>query len=207
MNTDKPKQRYALISVSNKEGIVRLAEAFLQHNIGIISTGGTAKHLRKHGVALQEVEAITGFPEMMDGRLKTLHPKIHGGILHIRGNVGHEALVANHEMPTIDFVVVNLYPFAETAAKKGVKPAEVIENIDIGGPAMIRSAAKNHASVTVLTEPICYGAAVMLLLENNGTIPLRNRVEYAKAAFAYTAAYDQTISKWIEEHENDLVPD
>ena len=147
------KIQRALLSVSDKTGIIPLAQTLLKAGLELISTGGTAKALREAGLLVTDLSAYTGFPEMLDGRVKTLHPKIHGGLLYIRGNRQHEAAALAHHIEPIDLVVVNLYPFEETVAKPGVSLAEAIENIDIGGPSMLRSAAKNHESVTVVVDP------------------------------------------------------
>src|SRR6266852_5300811 len=150
------KIQRALLSVSDKTGLIPLAQALIEAGVELISTGGTAKTLREAGLAVTDLSAYTGFPEMLDGRVKTLHPKIHGGFFFIRGNPAHEATVREHGIQPIDLVVVNLYPFEQTVAKANVTLEEAIENIDIGGPAMLRSAAKNHASVTVVTDPRDY---------------------------------------------------
>ncbi len=146
----------ALLSVFDKTGLIPFAQALSAAGVEIISTGGTAKALREQGIMVSDLSAYTGFPEMLDGRVKTLHPKIHGGLLYIRGNVSHEAAVKKHDIKPIDLVVVNLYPFEQTVAKPNVTLAEAIENIDIGGPSMLRSAAKNHDSVTVVVDPADY---------------------------------------------------
>ena len=148
----------ALLSVSDKAGLVPFAQTLAKAGVHLISTGGTAKALREAGLQVTELSAYTGFPEMLDGRVKTLHPKVHGGLLFIRGNSHHEASVREHGIEPIDLVVVNLYPFEQTIAKPGVSLEEAIENIDIGGPSMLRSAAKNHESVTVVVDPDDYGA-------------------------------------------------
>ena len=150
----------ALISVSDKAGLVELAKGLKDFGVEIISTGGTARSLKEAGVPVIEISEFTGFPEMMDGRVKTLHPKVHGGLLYIRGNAEHEAAAAKHGIKPIDLVVVNLYPFEKTVAKPDVKLHEAIENIDIGGPSMLRSAAKNNASVTVVVDPADYPAVL-----------------------------------------------
>ena len=151
-----PKIQRALLSVYDKTGLIPFAQALAAAGIEIISTGGTAKVLREHGIIVSDLSAYTGFPEMLDGRVKTLHPKIHGGLLYVRGNEEHEAAARHHDIHPIDLVAVNLYPFAQTIARPDVTLAEAIENIDIGGPAMLRSAAKNHESVTVVTDPADY---------------------------------------------------
>jgi phosphoribosylaminoimidazolecarboxamide formyltransferase/IMP cyclohydrolase len=191
------KIRRALISVSDKTGIVELAQALVQHHIEIISTGGTAKLLRERGLSVRDVSDLTGFPEMLDGRVKTLHPKVHGGILGIRENAEHQAKMRQHEIQPIDLVVVNLYPFRETIQKPQVELAEAIENIDIGGPAMIRSAAKNHNDVAVLVEPEDYQAVITQLNANEGALDQALRFRLAVAAFTHTAAYDRDISRYL----------
>src|SRR5215510_4236791 len=150
----------ALLSVSDKAGLVPLAQTLAAAGVELISTGGTARALRDAGLRVTDLSAYTGFPEMLDGRVKTLHPKVHGGLLYIRGNADHEAAAAKHGIKPIDMVVVNLYPFEKTVAKPNVTLHEAIENIDIGGPSMLRSAAKNHASVTVVVDPADYGAVI-----------------------------------------------
>src|ERR1700727_1978424 len=153
----KPIRR-ALLSVTDKTGLIEFARALASHSVELVSTGGTARALRDAGLAVQDISELTGFPEMLDGRVKTLHPKVHGGILHIRDNAAHLSAVAEHGILPIDMVVVNLYAFEKTAAKPGVPFEELIENIDIGGPSMIRSAAKNFQDVAVVTSPSDYGA-------------------------------------------------
>src|SRR5579862_9912519 len=148
--------RRALLSVSDKSGLLTLAQALAAAGVELISTGGTARSLRESGLKVTDLSAFTGFPEMLDGRVKTLHPKVHGGLLYVRGNAEHEAAVKRHEIQPIDMVVVNLYPFEQTVVRPGVSLSEAIENIDIGGPSMLRSAAKNHESVTVVVDPADY---------------------------------------------------
>src|SRR5271156_1895618 len=150
------KIQRALLSVFDKTGLIPFAQTLASAGIEMISTGGTAKALRDQGIPVSDLSAYTGFPEMLDGRVKTLHPKIHGGLLYVRGNAEHEAAARKHDIQPIDLVVVNLYPFAQTIARPGVTLAEAIENIDIGGPSMLRSAAKNHESVTVVMDPADY---------------------------------------------------
>jgi phosphoribosylaminoimidazolecarboxamide formyltransferase/IMP cyclohydrolase len=192
---DIVKIRRALLSVSDKAGLVDLARALARHGIDLVSTGGTARTLRDAGLAIQDVSEVTGFPEMMDGRVKTLHPKVHGGLLAVRDDPAHAAAMDAHGIAGIDLVVVNLYPFAETVAR-GAPREEVIENIDIGGPSMVRSAAKNHAFVTVVTDPADYDALVRALDEQGG-VPLDLRRTLAAKAFAATAAYDSAIAQWF----------
>ena len=187
----------ALISVSDKQGVLDLAQALVRHNIEIISTGGTAKMLRAYGYNVRDVSDFTGFPEMLDGRVKTLHPKVHGGILHIRDNAEHRRHVNNHNIAPIDLVVVNLYPFQATIAKPNVTLADAIENIDIGGPAMLRSASKNHNDVAVVVEPEDYPHLIELLDANDGALPHAVRYELAVKAFRHTAAYDRDIARYL----------
>ena len=166
----------ALISVSDKSGLVPLVQTLVEAGVQIISTGGTARVLQEAGLDVTELSAHTGFPEMLDGRVKTLHPKVHGGLLYVRGNETHEAAVAEHDIPAIDLVVVNLYPFEATVAKPDVTLEEAIENIDIGGPSMLRSAAKNHRSVTVVVDPDDYAIiAEQVREQGETTLELRQR--------------------------------
>ncbi len=195
MSSDQIKVRRALISVSEKTGIAEFAKALGELGVEIISTGGTAKLLRDAGLAVKEVSELTGFPEIMDGRVKTLHPVIHGGLLAVRGEPAHEAAMAQHAIAPIDLLVVNLYPFSHTVTS-GAKFADCIENIDIGGPAMIRAAAKNHAFVAVVVEPEDYDG-VLRELRASGGISASLRTRLAAAAFAHTAAYDGAISAWF----------
>ncbi len=187
------KIQRALLSVSDKTGLVPLAQALIRAGVDLISTGGTAKTLREAGLKVTDLSAYTGFPEMMDGRVKTLHPKIHGGLLYIRGNEKHEASARLHQIEPIDLVVVNLYPFEETVAKPGVTLAEAIENIDIGGPSMLRSAAKNYESVTVVMDPADYAEVAGQISGSGETTPALRRKLAAKV-FARTAAYDAAIT-------------
>ena len=190
------KIQRALLSVSDKEGLVPFATALTGTGVQLISTGGTAKALRDAGLTVTDLSSYTGFPEMMDGRVKTLHPKVHGGLLFIRGNQSHEAAAAANGIQPIDLVVVNLYPFEQTVAKKGVHLDEAIENIDIGGPSMLRSAAKNHESVTVIVDPNDYTIVADQIKETgNTTLQLRQRL--AAKVFARTAAYDAAIAAYL----------
>lgn len=190
------KMQRALISVFDKTGLIPLAQALVSAGVEIISTGGTAKALRDQGIIVSDLSAYTGFPEMLDGRVKTLHPKIHGGLLFRRGNAEHEAAARKHEIKPIDLVVVNLYPFAQTIAKPGVTVEEAIENIDIGGPAMLRSAAKNHESVTVVIDPCDYAAVADEIIAKGQTSPeMRRRL--AGKVFARTAIYDGEIARYF----------
>jgi phosphoribosylaminoimidazolecarboxamide formyltransferase/IMP cyclohydrolase len=183
----------ALLSVYDKTGLVPFAQTLAARGIELLSTGGTARVLREAGLEVIELGDFTGFPEMLDGRVKTLHPRVHGGLLYLRGNPEHEAAVAEHGLQPIDLVVVNLYPFEATVAKPGVTLAEAIENIDIGGPSMLRSAAKNHAFVTVVTDPADY-AEVAAQIEKTGETTLETRRRLAAQVYARTAAYDGLIA-------------
>src|ERR1700690_1949618 len=191
----------ALISVSDKAGLVPFAQILARAGIEIISTGGTAKTLREAGLTVKDVSEHTGFPEMLDGRVKTLHPKVHGGLLFIRGNENHEAAVRAHGIPPIDLVVVNLYPFEQTVAKPGVSLHDAIENIDIGGPAMLRSAAKNHDSVTDIVDPLDY-SEVAKQISTNGDTTLELRRALAAKVFRRTAAYDMAITEHLQNEFN-----
>ena len=169
LRTGMSQIRRALISVSDKTGLAEFVRELHKLGVEIISTGGTARTVKEAGVPVIEISAFTGFPEMMDGRVKTLHPKVHGGLLFIRGNAEHEAAAAQHSIQPIDLVVVNLYPFEKTVAQPNVALHDAIENIDIGGPSMLRSAAKNHASVTVVVDPADYAPVVAEMKANSGT--------------------------------------
>ncbi len=190
--------RRALLSVSDKTGLVDLGKALAARGVELLSTGGTAKALRDAGLEVKDVSDVTGFPEMMDGRVKTLHPVVHGGLLALRDNDNHVASMDEHGIGPIDLVVVNLYPFEETVAK-GAAYDEVIENIDIGGPAMIRSAAKNHGFVTVVVDVEDYAAVVEALEANDGQTPYALRQRLAQTAYARTAAYDTAVSTWMAD--------
>jgi len=192
----------ALISVSDKRGVENFARALEQRGVAILSTGGTAQLLRKAGVRVQEVSEHTGFPEMMDGRVKTLHPKVHGGLLALRDDAGHVASMREHAIAPIDLLVVNLYPFEATVAREGVSRADAIEQIDIGGPAMVRSAAKNHRFVGVVTDPDDYGRVLDELERGSGALSSALLRELACKAFALTARYDAAISAWLHEREH-----
>jgi len=185
----------ALLSVSNKTGIVELGQALAALDFEIISTGGTYKVLAEAGVPVKSVSAVTGFPEIMDGRVKTLHPKIHGGIL-ARPVPEHIKAAEEHGISLIDLVVVNLYPFRETIAKPNITREEAIENIDIGGPAMVRAAAKNHERVAVVVNPERY-PQIIEELKKYGEITFETRKQLAKEAFAHTAAYDASIAEYL----------
>ncbi len=202
--TDLVKIRRALISVSDKEGLIPFAKGLAQSGVEILSTGGTARAIAEAGVAVRDVADVTGFPEMLDGRVKTLHPNVHGGILADRRKPAHVEALEEHGIGAIDLVAVNLYPFEKTIAE-GADFATAIENIDIGGPAMIRAAAKNHASVAVVVDPVDYVAILSELAEEGG-ISSRTRRRLAHKAFARTGAYDAAISNWFSEARKDKVP-
>jgi phosphoribosylaminoimidazolecarboxamide formyltransferase / IMP cyclohydrolase len=188
--------RRALLSVSDKSGLAELGRALAERGVELVSTGGTAKALRDAGLAVKDVSDLTGFPEMMDGRVKTLHPTVHGGLLALRDNAEHVAAMEAHGIGAIDLVVVNLYPFEATVAK-GASREEIIENIDIGGPSMVRSAAKNHGFVTILTDPADYPALLEELEAHGGTTSQAFRTRMAGKAYARTAAYDSAIASWF----------
>src|SRR6202041_2438307 len=183
----------ALLSVTDKTGLVDFARQLVGMNVELISTGGTARTLRDAGLTVRDVSDLTGFPEMLDGRVKTLHPKVHGGILHLRDSIEHLAAVAEHDIEPIDMVVVNLYAFEETARKPGVSFGELVENIDIGGPSMVRSAAKNFQDVAVVTTPADYLAIAAEMAANHGALSFETRWRLARQAFALTAGYDSAI--------------
>jgi phosphoribosylaminoimidazolecarboxamide formyltransferase/IMP cyclohydrolase len=200
----------ALISVSDKRGVVDFARVLSELGVRILSTGGSAKMLREAGVPVTEVSDYTGFPEMLDGRVKTLHPKVHGGILGIRGNAEHAATMLKHDIPPIDLVIVNLYPFAQTVAKKDCTLADAIENIDIGGPTMVRAAAKNHGNeaggVGIITDPEDYALVIEELKANGGALSYPTRFALATKAFTHTARYDAAISNWLTSLDADNKP-
>src|SRR5919205_431957 len=196
--------RRALISVSDKTGIVDFARELARFDVEIISTGGTAKALRDAGLNVRDISEITGFPEMMDGRVKTLHPRVHGGLLALRDNEEHVAAMKQHEIEPIDLVVVNLYPFAETIARDGVTREEAIEQIDIGGPAMIRSAAKNARDVAVVVSSDEYSTIINELNENDGALSINTRNRLAQKAFAHTAQYDIMVSSYLANASDPL---
>ena len=194
--TDLVPVKRALISLSDKSGLDRLAEGLSKLGVELVSTGGTAAKLRELGHRVRDILELTGFPEMMDGRVKTLHPKVHGGLLGVRDNPEHAAAMEEHQIGAIDLVVVNLYPFEATVAR-GASRDEIIENIDIGGPSMVRSSAKNHAFVAVVTDPADYDELLGELDQNGGATSLAFRKRLAAKAFALTAAYDSMISQWF----------
>ncbi len=194
--TDLVPVRRALISLSDKTGLDGLAAGLARHGIEIVSTGGTAAKLRENGASVRDISDLTGFPEIMDGRVKTLHPKVHGGLLGVRDNPEHAAAMEEHRIAPIDLVVVNLYPFLNTVTS-GADRDTIIENIDIGGPSMVRSAAKNHAHVAIVTDPADYAALLTELDTYRGSTTIELRKKLAAKAFALTAAYDSTVSQWF----------
>jgi phosphoribosylaminoimidazolecarboxamide formyltransferase/IMP cyclohydrolase len=198
MSSSTSRIQRAILSVTDKTGLVDFARQLSGHGIELISTGGTAKLLRDSGIAVKDISDLTGFPEMLDGRVKTLHPKVHGGILFRRENPAHAAAVAEHHIQPIDMVVVNLYAFEKTAAKPGVAFEELIENIDIGGPSMIRSASKNFHDVAVVTSPADYPAIAEELARTGCALSLKTKWRLAQKAFATTAAYDSAIASTLE---------
>ncbi|ABC64600.1 bifunctional phosphoribosylaminoimidazolecarboxamide formyltransferase/IMP cyclohydrolase [Erythrobacter litoralis] len=196
----------ALLSVSDKTGLVELGQALADHGVELVSTGGTAKALREAGLQVKDISDLTGFPEMMDGRVKTLHPKVHGGLLAVRDNAEHAAAMEEHDIGAIDLVVVNLYPF-EATVMRGAERDEIIENIDIGGPSMVRSSAKNHAYVTIVTDPADY-ETLLGEMKDGGATSLDFRKAMAAKAFAATASYDSMISQWFAfADQGQLFPD
>ncbi len=203
--TELRKISRALLSVSDKTGLIEFARALTCHGVELVSTGGSAKTLKDGGLKVTDVSELTGFPEMMDGRVKTLHPKVHGGLLAIRSNAEHTGAMSAHGIKPIDLLVVNLYPFEATVAK-GASYDDCIENIDIGGPAMIRAAAKNHADVSVLVEPEDYAALTAELAQHGGATTLALRKKLAAKAYARTAAYDAAISNWFAHTLGDEAP-
>ena len=201
----------ALISVSNKTGLVEFATRLSRHSIEIISTGGTAKSLKEAGIKVRDISDLTGFPEILGGRVKTLHPKVHGGLLAIRNNADHQLQVSQNDIQYIDLVVVNLYPFQQTVARDNVTVEEAIENIDIGGPSMIRSAAKNFEDVVVIVDPLDYVTVADEMDANSAEVSRATRLRLARRAFETTANYDAAISGFLESSialepsTNDLV--
>ena len=205
MSNDCVKIRRALLSVSDKTGLIELATALDSKGIELLSTGGTARSIRDAGLPVKDVSDITGFPEMMDGRVKTLHPMVHGGLLALRDNKDHLAAMREHGIIEIDLLVVNLYPFEETVSKGGNYEA-CVENIDIGGPAMIRAAAKNHGFVSVVVDVEDYDSLLQELNLNNGSTTLKFRQKLAQNAYALTGAYDAAVSTWMAEAINEITP-
>jgi len=200
------KIKRAILSVTDKSGIQEFAKRLHEMGVELVSTGGTARTIRDAGVPVKDVSEITGFPEMMDGRVKTLHPKVHGGILAIRDNEEHVKQMEEHGIPSIDMVVVNPYAFEKTVAKEGVTLAEAIENIDIGGPTMLRSSAKNFRYVTVVVDPADYDRILKEMEENDGATTLKTRFELARKVFATTAAYDTAITNYLKKIDPDKDP-
>ena len=192
------KIQRAILSVTDKTGLVEFARRLAGMGVELVSTGGTARLLRESGVGVKDISELTGFPEMLDGRVKTLHPKVHGGILHIRCNDVHRRAIAEHGIEPIDMVVVNLYAFEQTAAKSGVEFDQIIENIDIGGPSMVRSAAKNFQDVAIVTSPVDYDAIAKEMESSGGGLSLKTKWRLAQKAFAMTAAYDSAIASTLE---------
>jgi len=201
------KIKTALISVSDKRGIVDFAKALAEMGVKIISTGGTAKKLGEAGVSVVGIESVTGFPEMMDGRVKTLHPKIHGALLGLRDKRAHSSAMKEHKIEPIDLVCVNLYPFEATIARSDCTLEEAIENIDIGGPSMIRSASKNHKYVTVVTEPGQYERVIGEMKKNKGAVSEELRSDFARIAFGLTASYDAAIAKYLNGRRAEEYPE
>ena len=198
--------RRALISVSDKRDLIPFAKALVAHGAEIVSTGGTSAALAAAGIPVIPIEKLTGFPEMMDGRVKTLHPRVHGGLLGRRDVAEHVKAMEEHGIAPIDLVCVNLYPFEMTVRREGVQEHEAIEQIDIGGPSMLRSAAKNHEFVTVVTDPAQYDAVASELAKNEGATTLELRRRLAAATFARTAAYDTAISAWMAARAGNRFP-
>ncbi|MGA2914862.1 MAG: bifunctional phosphoribosylaminoimidazolecarboxamide formyltransferase/IMP cyclohydrolase [Sedimentisphaerales bacterium] len=201
------KIKSALISVSDKTGVVDFAKSLSAMGVKIISTGGTAKAMAQAGINVAAIDSVTGFPEMMDGRVKTLHPKIHGALLGIRDNPEHQAAMKKHGIEPIDMVCINLYPFEQTVAKTNCKFEDAIENIDIGGPSMVRSAAKNHKFVTVVTNPAQYEKVIAEMKSNNASISEKTRGDFARIAFGLTAGYDAAISKYLNQQAGIRYPE
>jgi phosphoribosylaminoimidazolecarboxamide formyltransferase/IMP cyclohydrolase len=196
----------ALLSVSDKRGIVDFARGLADLGVEIVSTGGTASALTEAGIPVRAIDDFTGFPEIMDGRVKTLHPKLYAGLLAVRDNPEHVAQAEQQNIEFVDLVCVNLYPFERTAARRGASDAEVIENIDIGGPTMLRAAAKNHAYAAVVVKPESYDAVLEELRDAGGTLSIQTRESLAAEAFAYTARYDTAIARWFAEKSEDFPP-
>ncbi|MEO6172439.1 MAG: bifunctional phosphoribosylaminoimidazolecarboxamide formyltransferase/IMP cyclohydrolase [Arenimonas sp.] len=199
MSSNRLPVRRALISVSDKTGLLELAGALIALNVHLLSTGGTAKTLREAGIAVQDVSEVTGFPEIMDGRVKTLHPKIHGGLLGRTGT--DDAVMKEHEITAIDLLVVNLYPFAATVAKPDCSYNDAVENIDIGGPAMLRAAAKNHERVSVVVDPADYASLITSLQQGGTDIAMRRA--FAAKTYAHTSSYDGQITQWLSARAAD----
>src|SRR5260370_10907101 len=190
--------RRALLSVSDKTGLVDLARVLTEFAVELIATGGTRKTLEQAGLAVRDIADLTGFPEILDGRVKTLHPRVHGGILAVRDDPQHQATLQAHAITPIDLVVCNLYPFEATLAKPDSSHAEIIENIDIGGPTLVRAAAKNYRDVAIVMDPTYYAAVIDELRAHGGALTLATRERLAAAAFANIAAYDRAISTYFQ---------
>ncbi len=199
-----PKIERAIISVSDKTGIQELAAELQAMQVEILSTGGTARTLREKGIKVIDISAYTGIPEMLDGRVKTLHPKVHGGLLGIRDNPEHKEKMVAHGIKPIDMVVINLYPFEATIAKPGCSLAEAIENIDIGGPAMLRAGAKNYPYVTVLVDPVDYKPVLEEMKKNGGVVSGETNFRLAQKVFQLTARYDKAIADYLQGKINRL---
>src|SRR5437763_1457876 len=196
--------RRALLTVSDKRGLVDFARGLADLGVEIVSTGGTARELQSAGLEVRAIDEYTGFPEILDGRVKTLNPRIYAGLLAVRSNPEHMATLSEHGIEPIDLVCVNLYPFERTAARRGVSDEEVIENIDIGGPTLIRAAAKNHAFAAVVVTPESYDAVLEELQMSSGRLSEQTRIALAMDAFSYTARYDSAIARWFAEREDDF---
>ncbi len=188
-----------MISVSDKTGVEEFARGLAEMGVEIVSTGGTARSLGEAGIPVKQISELTGFPEILGGRVKTLHPKVHGGILAVRDNPAQAEEVKKHDIPLIDLVVVNLYPFRETVSKSGVTVPQAIEQIDIGGVCLIRAAAKNWKDVIVITSPADYLSVLKGLREGNGSLPDKKRLELAARGFEHTASYDTAISAYLKK--------
>ena len=195
----------AIISVTDKTGVVELAKGLVDMGVEVVSTGGTARVIREAGVQVKDVSELTGFPEMMDGRVKTLHPKVHGGILALRDNTVHRQQMEDYGILPIDMVIVNLYAFEKTVAKEGVGLDEAIENIDIGGPTLLRSSAKNFRYVTVIVDPSDYSKILGEMKTNEGSTNLATRFELAKKVFDTTNTYDRAITTYLEGIDSELI--
>ena len=195
------KIKTAIISVTDKAGVVHFANSLSKFGVDILSTGGTARTLREGGISVTDISDYTGFPEMMDGRVKTLHPKVHGGLLGRRDNSEDVKMMKEHDIKAIDMVIVNLYQFENTVAKEGVTLEEAIENIDIGGPSMLRSSAKNFKDVTVVVDPADYNVVLEEMEETGGETTLKTRFRLAKKVFGLTHQYDGAISEYLEKTE------
>jgi len=196
-----PKIQRAIISLSDKSGIQEFAKELQAFNVEILSTGGTAKVLRESGLKITDISEYTGFPEMLDGRVKTLHPKVHGGLLGIRGNPEHVKKMNEHGIQPIDMVVINLYPFEATVAKPNCTLEEAIENIDIGGPSMLRAGAKNYPYVTVIVDPANYRPILAEMKQSGGVVSKETNFRLAKKVYQLTARYDKAISEYLEKKD------